>query len=606
MSAAASRLFALLLLAAPAGALDARLSALPDPEPGDFPGLILSWGPGRPVCARATFDRAKAAAGGWTLVVDAGAPADEDAVRLSEAVLARRGGLASPAGILARRHSVPAVALGRGVWDASGPSLTLEETTFGAPVVEDGVALRPAGPPRERVLREGDVVCVDAAAGRVVLPPPEEAEARLSAAEAARAYDGLRDELSLERWLTGAPDPARAAFLMAELAPRALEGGASAEDLARLDRAARSASGASSALVAKAEARAWDRALRRARAELAACPAEAADAPSADVLDRLASDAKSLAARASAGGHALALGDGGLPALARACASAAASRRRAVPAAAPTLDAAARAAGADRPQAADVGPEAWSSFVADNGLREYLSDTSGDISLPLRARSERLRARVLSSRLDPTSEAGRLIAAAAGGGPCVVSGADASIPASDARALLVAAKAAWAASWDPGPLGARLRAGRGADYDGRLRVEKAAFADVSGLAFSRDPVSGRRGRILVEAAAGGADVLLSGGAETQHYALEALSGRALQAPDSGALLSAEQLKRVARLARALDAWQGGAVEAAFSFAGGRLLVLHARALTPPAPPQPLNDPLSPRPSAEALGIKSVH
>ena len=47
----------LLLLAAPSWALDARLAALPDPEPGDFPGLTLSWGPGRPVCARATFDR---------------------------------------------------------------------------------------------------------------------------------------------------------------------------------------------------------------------------------------------------------------------------------------------------------------------------------------------------------------------------------------------------------------------------------------------------------------------------------------------------------------------------------------------------------------------
>jgi hypothetical protein len=604
MSATAG-LLGLLLLGAPVRALDARSAAFPDPESGDFPALTLSWGPGRPVCARATFDPVKAAVGGWTFVVDAGIPGDEDAIRLSEAVLARAGGLASPAAILARRHGVPAVSLGRGVWDASGPTLALEETTFGAPVVEDGVALRAAGPPRELVLREGDVVCVDAAAGRVVLPPPQEAEARLAAAEAARAYDGLRDEVSLERWTTGAPDAARAAFLMAELASRALEGGVSVEDLTKLDRAARSAAGAASAQVARAEARAWARALLDARDELAACPAQAADAPAADVLDRLSSGARAVAARASAAGRALGLGDGGLPALARACAAAASKRRSAVPATAPTLDEVARAAGAQRPQAFELGPEAWRAFIADNRLADFLADTSGDSSLALRGRSARIRARLMSARLDASSQAGRLIAAAAGSGACVVTGPDASVPAADARAAPAAARAVWAASWDPGPLGARLRAGHGSEIDGRLRFERTSTADVSGLLFSRDPASGGRGRVFVEAASGGADSLLSGTAATQRYALDSASGRALQAPASGALLSPERLKRVARLSRSLDAWQGGGVEAAFSFVGTKLLILHARPIAPPAPPQPLSDLLTPPPSTQNLDIKAV-
>ncbi len=62
---------------------------------------------------------------------------------------------------------------------------------------------RAASGEREVVLREGAAACVDAAAGRVFVPPSDEADARVSAAEAAHAYDGLRDEPSLEHWLRG-------------------------------------------------------------------------------------------------------------------------------------------------------------------------------------------------------------------------------------------------------------------------------------------------------------------------------------------------------------------------------------------------------------------
>jgi hypothetical protein len=599
---------ALLLLAVSARALEPRLAAVPDPEPGDAPGLTLSWGPGRPVCGRATFDRAKAATGGYVFVTDAGEPGDEDAVRLSGAVVARRGGLTSRAAVFARRHGVPAVALGRGVWDPAGPSLTIEEPTFGPPVVEGGVAVRAAGVPSARTLREGEAACVDAAAGRVLFPPPEEAESRVAAAEAARAYDGLRDAGALERWLSGAPDAARAAALMAELAPRALEGGAPVDDLVRLDRAARAAAGPGGVgAVARAETRAWGRAVRATRAALSTCAAAASEAPGADVADRLAEEARAAASRAAAGGRALGLPDGGLGALARACAAAAAARRRAVPARAPSLDEAARAAGAEQPEAVEVGPEAWRAFVAENGLAEFLIETSGDASLGLRRKSERLRERVLAGRLDPASEAGRALAAAAASCPCVVSGADASLPAPDARSALAAARAVWAASWEPGPLGARLRAGRATEVDGRLRIERSAAAEVSGLVFSRDPSSARRGRALVEAAPGGLEGLLGGGAPADRYDLDAASGRAREIVPAGPrpILTPERLRRLARLARALDAWRGAAVEAAFSFSGGKLLVLHVRPLEPPRPLEPLSDPLGPRPSAEVLSVKSV-
>ena len=101
--------------------------------------------------------------------------------------------------------------------------------------------------------------------------------------------------------------------------------------------------------------------------------------------------------------------------------------------------------------------------------------------------------------------------------------------------------------------------------------------------------------------------MLSGDADTESYALDRRSGR-VTGPRSGAasaVLSAERLARVARLARALDAWKGAGVEVAFSFAGGRLIAHHARVLEPPRPVIPLNDPFAPRPDAQFLNIKPV-
>jgi phosphohistidine swiveling domain-containing protein len=606
MKAPAAALLAL-LLSNGASALDPRLAAVPDLEPGAFPGLTLSLGPGRPVCARVTFDRRKAAAGGLIFVTDAGEPGDEEAIRLSEAVIARRGGLTSRAAIAARRHGVPAVALGRGAWDASAPSLTLREPAFGPPAAAAGLAVRAATGEREVVLVEDSAACVDASAGRVFALPDAEAEPRLSAASAVRAFDGLRDEPALERWLESAPSEIAAAALMRELAPRALEGGISAADLARADAAARAAAGPEGRdALAAAERRAWSRALRAGRAQLADCAEAAADAPAADVLDRLAKEAKGAADRAAAAGKVFGGGDGGFGALARACASAAAKRRKSVPDVSPALDDAAAAAGAARTESSPLRPEAWKIFVAENGLGDFLAQTLDDASLGLRRKSERIRARVLEGRVGEATDAGRAVLSAAASCPCLVVGEDATVPAESAGAAPAAVREAWAASWGPGPLGARLRAGRGAAYDGSIRFTKAPKSDLSGLLFSRDPASGRR-RVLVEAASGSIDALLAGGAAADRYALEPRSGRVLEsvpaAADGKALLSADRLKRLARLARALDAWRGGAVEAAFSFDGDKLVVHHARPLEPPRPPQPLNDPFSPRPAPEALNVK---
>lgn len=551
--------------------------------PAVFFGLVLSLGSGRPVTARATFDPKVAAQGGRVLILDSASAADDSAIRMAEAVVVRRGGLASRAGQAARRHGVPAVALGQGRFDASIPALRLEEPLFGAPGEASGSSYRPFSGTAERIVREGDAVVVDAALGRVSLVPPEEADDRVGAAEAALTFDGLRDEQSLENWL-GEASPARAAALLEELVPRAASGAMRPDDLLSVRRKAESSVPASAReSLRRVENAAFARAAKSAKRR-------AEDCGSSDEA-RVQADAVSAVARI------LSQPDLGAAAALRACAAAAAKREKSRGAGRSLAEAAAEG-GADAPDATALSDGLWRRFVDDNGLSEWLSRTVDDASLGLRRKSERIRERVLAGRLSPVAEAS---------GPVLVVGEDAALKAdgpSDAAARL---KEVWAASWGPGPLGARLRAGRALAFDGKARVEKLTKSDAAGVLFSRDPGSGRRERVLVEASAAPLEAVLSGDAETSSYALDRATGRAV-APKtgSGADLSPERLERLAKAARALDAWKGAGVEAAFSFSGDKLFIHHARAIEAPKPITPLNDPFAPRVEADqSLNVRGV-
>ena len=172
------------------------------------------------------------------------------------------------------------------------------------------------------------------------------------------------------------------------------------------------------------------------------------------------------------------------------------------------------------------------------------------------------------------SGAGRRIIAATAACPCLIVGDDATLKAADSRAAFAAVREAWATSWGPGPFSARLRAGKGREFSGILRVVKEKKVDLRGVAFSRDPGSGRR-RLQIE----------------------------LEGQNAG--LSAEQRARVTRVVRALDAWRAGGVEVAFAFSGRELTIFHARALEASRPLQPITDPFSSRPAPQALNVKSV-
>ncbi len=582
------------------------LSVRAEPVSGSFHALALSLGQGWPVCAKVTFDRRVAENGGRILVLDTASVDDEMAIRMSEAVIARRGGLSSRAGVAARRHGVSAVALGQGRWEERGPALYLDELIYGAPLNSSGIAYRPVTGTEERSLREGDAVIVDAANGRIFLVASLEAEARVAAAMAAHAYDGLRDVQALEQWLILAEDAGRSAALISELVSRAVEGSMSADDLTRVRRAAeRSVSASAREEMRREESLVFTRAARAVKRRAADCFADAAETVDAGALERLSEEARASAEAVAAVARILSLPDGGAAAAARSCQAAARRHARSRAGKTTNFASVAEMGGAEGPQGVDLPADTWEHFVASNDLGDWLARELDDASLGLRRKSVRIQERILTAKFDASSPAGATAFSAAVGGALVI-GEDLALKAAGPD-VCDRVKEVWAVSWAPGPLGARQRAKRGGTYAGRVRIEKIVPADASGRVFSRDLGSGRRERVFVEVAAGSLDIILAGDAETQAYTLDRSSGREL-APRSGAAgngVSAERLARVARLARAFDAWKGAGVEVVFSFAGGRLIAHHARVLSTPRAIIAFNDSFAPRVEAQFLNIKPV-
>ena len=153
-------------------------------------------------------------------------------------------------------------------------------------------------------------------------------------------------------------------------------------------------------------------------------------------------------------------------------------------------------------------------------------------------------------------------------------------------------------SWSADALGRRKRAGRGL-VSPELTVETSVPAEVSAVAYSRDPVDGSSRRLLLQCVLGEPDSLLAGEAAADEYALDRRSLKEIRPPlladkrerlnlDSatgalrravvapglsrGRCLSNEQARRAARLARALDEAQGRGVEITFAFSAGKVYV----------------------------------
>ncbi|MBO9712283.1 PEP/pyruvate-binding domain-containing protein [Sphingomonas sp.] len=134
------------------------------------------------------------------------------------------------------------------------------------------------------------------------------------------------------------------------------------------------------------------------------------------------------------------------------------------------------------------------------------------------------------------------------------------------------------------------RAERGLDGSDRpaVIVQRMVAATHAGVAFSADPVAGRRDRIVISATEGLGDRLVAGEVDGTSWWLDR-EGRTVET-HGDPILTAEQLARVADLVRRVEAAFGAPQDIEWAFEGTRLHLLQARPITSPLRDAPVPDP----------------
>jgi len=101
-------------------------------------------------------------------------------------------------------------------------------------------------------------------------------------------------------------------------------------------------------------------------------------------------------------------------------------------------------------------------------------------------------------------------------------------------------------------------------------------ADAAGVAFTTDPVSGRR-RTVIEAVKGLGERLVSGAATPEQWALE--TDGSIDAPSAATVLTAEQARSIGELAQRVEEHLGHSQDIEWAIAAGSLWLLQARPIT---------------------------
>lgn len=109
-------------------------------------------------------------------------------------------------------------------------------------------------------------------------------------------------------------------------------------------------------------------------------------------------------------------------------------------------------------------------------------------------------------------------------------------------------------------------------------IQQMIPAETAGVAFSADPVSGRRGIAVVAAVRGLGEALVSGEKTGDSFQVD-LSGRIVHRAASETDLSEAQVADVAKLARDAARFFGGPQDIEWAIAGGKLYLLQSRPIT---------------------------
>lgn len=199
-------------------------------------------------------------------------------------------------------------------------------------------------------------------------------------------------------------------------------------------------------------------------------------------------------------------------------------------------------------------------------------------------------------------------------------------------AVLNAVRRCWASLWGERAIAYRAHLGMASEpVKIAVVVQRLVNADVAGVLFTANPLTGRRDEMLVEASPGLGESIVSGLVTPDHYVLrkawwgwrvvERRRGRGeavVRASGSGgtvqvarpprvgheSVLPNRELRRLARLGRAIERHFGGPLDVEWAWPAGRVFILQARPITalPPVPPLRLPRPLASM-AAEFLAVR---
>jgi protein-tyrosine-phosphatase/phosphohistidine swiveling domain-containing protein len=696
-------------------------------------GLAASPAHGRPVLARVTYDKAKAARGGFVFVAAYTTPDDLDAIRGAKAVITTSGGLLSHAAITTREMGIPAVILSRAEW--RGSAAAFESTAFGAEYKLGSLRGRPAQAGLPVTLPENALVRLDPASGAVEIFPEGTSSALLDAARALERYDEDGDGRVLADWVVNRlGSPSLNHLQKAALSREALDGLVArsltrvevAEDLATFyaalpkkdDALARWYTDSAADLFRDAERdgldflkekreavsqaisiEAVERAARQgaARAQRLRAIGVALQVPKTGLnavvasSEMLGAEAKARAADLLANdveelrAHARQVPNATVEVLPRLKAAIAKAKRRgANPAViarweAQVVDLEGRRelmmranapvvlplksvldmdvtrvggkaaklgeisevvarAGGEVPPGLALTVDAYRGFLKETGIAEKLERIAADRQLSPDERAARARKLILNAPLTATAGVGRAILSALkaqglDGAMLAVrssavdeDGAEAAFAGAGDTHLYVGAdellphvKEIWASLWNPRALLYRETKGLSTTNLAQAVVVQAMVdSEVSGVAFTADPVSGDSSRLVVNGAFGLGEGVVSGRVAPDQYVVGKMLGREVLPPmiadkklaivrgkDGRGTeerkmpaewrrrrsLSPAKLEKLNAVSIALETHFGYALDIEFGFVGDKLYILQARPVTNAASDEPAPPPL---------------
>jgi pyruvate,water dikinase len=160
-----------------------------------------------------------------------------------------------------------------------------------------------------------------------------------------------------------------------------------------------------------------------------------------------------------------------------------------------------------------------------------------------------------------------------------------------AAELCAAVRRCWSSLWTARAIAYRRRHGIGHDQVAvAVVVQRMVPADVAGVLFTADPVSGRRDHVVVEAAAGLGEAVVSGQVTPDRWVVDSPTRLMVTQPDHASSgLTADQLDDVVELGLRAAAEFGSPQDVEWAVTDGRCWLLQSRPITSLFPLPPARD-----------------